>query len=372
MKKFILSILAANILINTAAISTTSCSVKSETETYSNSDPYEKYSKKLGTKFNGNEDLNLLKEISEWLGTPYKYAQSVKGKGTDCSGFVSGVYSAVYGISLQRSSYLMINDVEKVSQKDLQFGDILFFSNNGKIYHVGIYLGNNNFVHSATSKNIGVIVNSLTEAYYKQHFYVGGRVKALKTKGKQTIVDNSTSKNTKKTTSNTSTNTEDKSGSESSTTTSNSETESKYNSTTYKEFSEVLNTNFTGKENLNLLKEIESWLGTPHKAGAISKGVGTDAAGLISGIFQNYANVKLSNSPAKLIKEVTKISKNDMAFGDIVFFENNGKIIYSALYLGDGKIIHCPATRQVVVTNLSSIQFKFNSAGRVKGVKTQN
>ncbi len=361
MKRFILFISSAIIFLNAAAFSVTACSSCINTNLLTESDPYEKYSKKLNTTFKGNEDINLLKEICEWLGTPYKYASSVKGKGTDCSGFVSGVYSAVYGISLQRSSYLMINDVEKVSQKNLQCGDILFFTNSsGKIYHVGIYLGDNNFVHSATSKNIGVKVDNLTQAYYKEHFYTGGRVKALKNKTNQTIVDNSSSKK------------ESKKSDNSSSKTSESDNSSSIKSTSYSEFSEVLNTKFSGNENLTLLAEIEGWLGTPHQAGAMSKGVGTDAAGLVAGIYKNYANVKLSNTPAKLVKDLKKISKSEMAFGDVVFFEKNGKIIYSALYLGDGKIIHCPATRRVLVSNIGDIQFNFSSAGRVNGVKTKN
>ncbi|MCQ2973286.1 MAG: C40 family peptidase [Bacteroidales bacterium] len=153
----------------------------SQSSTNSQSAEYKKYSEKLKTQFKGTEDLAMLKEISEWIGTPYKYASAKKGVGTDCSGFVTSVYLNVYNIKLNRSSYDIINNVDVVDRSKMDFGDILFFADEkGKIYHVGIYLGNNNFVHSATSNNVGVKIDNLNSTYYKQHFYKAGHVKGLK------------------------------------------------------------------------------------------------------------------------------------------------------------------------------------------------
>lgn len=149
-----------------------------------NSAEYKKYSTTFGVALKGNEDLALLKEMSEWLGTPYKYASAVKGVGTDCSGFVTSCYKNVYNVKLQRSSYMIINDVKEIDRKNLQFGDILFFADNGgkgKIYHVGIYIGDSKFVHSRTTKNIGVVVSSINETYYNSVFKCGGRVPSVKT-----------------------------------------------------------------------------------------------------------------------------------------------------------------------------------------------
>lgn len=161
----------------------TNTSTNSNTNT-NNSAEYKKYSTTFGITLKGNEDLALLKEMSEWLGTPYKYASAVKGVGTDCSGFVTSCYKNVYNVKLQRSSYMIINDVKEIDRKNLQFGDILFFADNGgkgKIYHVGIYIGESKFVHARTTKNIGVVVSSINESYYNSVFKCGGRVPNVKT-----------------------------------------------------------------------------------------------------------------------------------------------------------------------------------------------
>ena len=58
---------------------------------------YEKYSKQLNINLSGNENKELIQEVSEWLGTPYKYAGNTKS-GTDCSGFTQAIYLKVYNI----------------------------------------------------------------------------------------------------------------------------------------------------------------------------------------------------------------------------------------------------------------------------------
>ncbi|MFH2094962.1 MAG: NlpC/P60 family protein, partial [Bacteroidota bacterium] len=60
----------------------------------------DKYSALLGVQLDGSEDRSLITEISEWLGTSYKYGTAEKQKGTDCSGFVSSVFRQAYGLEL--------------------------------------------------------------------------------------------------------------------------------------------------------------------------------------------------------------------------------------------------------------------------------
>lgn len=70
----------------------------------------------------------------------------------------------------------MIQDVKKVPKEELKDGDIVFFKINGnKISHVGIYIGDNKFIHASTKR--GVVINDLNEVYYKKYFYTGGRIK---------------------------------------------------------------------------------------------------------------------------------------------------------------------------------------------------
>lgn len=136
---------------------------------------YKRYSRKLGLKLDYSEDKDLLKTVSGWLGTPYSYGSSSK-RGTDCSGFVTRIYSDVYGIDLSRSSRSMFDDVTRVRKDSVRTGDLVFFRRGPKqpIFHVGIYLKDNKFVHSAT--NGGVMISSLKEPYYRNYYYAAGRV----------------------------------------------------------------------------------------------------------------------------------------------------------------------------------------------------
>lgn len=137
--------------------------------------PEEYYIKKLGLRFRNPDYKRLVETASGWIGTPYRYGSNSK-KGTDCSGFVTRVYRDVYGIALSRSSHSMFRDVKRVKKNRMRTGDLVFFRRGPKspIYHVGIYLKNNKFIHSATSS--GVMVSSLKEPYYSRNFYAAGRV----------------------------------------------------------------------------------------------------------------------------------------------------------------------------------------------------
>ncbi len=137
--------------------------------------PKEFYSKKLGIRFKGTVDKELIETVSKWLGTPYRYGSNSK-KGTDCSGFVTRIYRDVYDIDLSRSSRSMFDDVQRVKKDSVRTGDLVFFKRGPKqpIFHVGIYLKGGKFIHSAT--NGGVKVSSLNESYFRNYYYAAGRV----------------------------------------------------------------------------------------------------------------------------------------------------------------------------------------------------
>jgi len=136
---------------------------------------YDYYGQALGVRLDRTENTDLLRTVLDWIGTPYRYGSNSK-KGTDCSGFVTRVFKEVYGITLQRSSRSMFQSVKRVAKTEMEAGDLVFFRRGPgqPIYHVGIYLKDGKFAHSAT--NGGVMVSSLNQRYYNRNFYAAGRV----------------------------------------------------------------------------------------------------------------------------------------------------------------------------------------------------
>lgn len=136
---------------------------------------------RCGMQLNDKDNRKLYDAIDKWYGTPYQYG-GCSTNGVDCSCFVGNIFKSVYGVTLKRSANDIQQDVSKfVGRNELREGDIVFFTNSkGKVSHVGIYLRDDLFVHSSTSN--GVIISTLENSYWKQHFYKGGRHKAVKTK----------------------------------------------------------------------------------------------------------------------------------------------------------------------------------------------
>ena len=137
---------------------------------------YHYYAQTLGLRLAFNENKDLLRTVTDWIGAPYSYGNNSR-KGTDCSGFVTRVFREVYGITLQRSSRSMFTTTKHIAKAEMQTGDLVFFRRGrGPIYHVGIYLKDGKFAHSAC--NGGVMVSSLNQPYYHRNFYAAGRVRA--------------------------------------------------------------------------------------------------------------------------------------------------------------------------------------------------
>jgi len=133
-----------------------------------------RYEAKWGVDLPDDADTNLIKEIDSWLGVPYKYGGKDKS-GTDCSGMVFSIYNNVYGFSLNRSSYDIIQNVIKVPIEEAKFGDLVFFKiYKNRVSHVGIYLGDKKFIHASTQ--LGVRIDSLEMPYYRDRFYMAGRI----------------------------------------------------------------------------------------------------------------------------------------------------------------------------------------------------
>lgn len=122
----------------------------------------------------GISGAEVVEYAKQYLGYKYVAGGSSPSIGFDCSGFTTYVYKH-FGISLNRSSKGQIKNGVAVSKNNLQPGDILIFngSSNTSIGHVGIYVGGNDFIHAANSRE-GVIITSLSSSYYQKR-YVGAR-----------------------------------------------------------------------------------------------------------------------------------------------------------------------------------------------------
>lgn len=118
-------------------------------------------------------NLPLYRFVDSWYGVPYLYGGKTK-QGIDCSGFSCALYREVYKKNMAGSAATLFTKCKPVKEKDLKEGDLVFFKiGSDKISHVGVYLQNSHFVHASTKR--GVVISSLTEAYYSKYFYKGGR-----------------------------------------------------------------------------------------------------------------------------------------------------------------------------------------------------
>lgn len=121
----------------------------------------------------------LLKDAEKYIGAPYKYGGNTSS-GFDCSGFTVKVYDE-NNFKLPRVSSDQANTGEKISFKNAEPGDLVFFATSGgtKVSHVGIVHdigddGEIKFIHASTSK--GVIISSLNESYWNKAFLFARRV----------------------------------------------------------------------------------------------------------------------------------------------------------------------------------------------------
>lgn len=132
-------------------------------------------SKKLGMQVQDPKHLDLYREAASWLGTRYRWAGNTK-KGTDCSGLTGKIMKDVYDKDVDRSSHIIANNLkEELKIEYLLPGDLVFFTTLRKkrISHVGIYLGEGNFIHASRK---GVIVSNLDETYYARTLNKAGRI----------------------------------------------------------------------------------------------------------------------------------------------------------------------------------------------------
>lgn len=104
------------------------------------------------------------------IGVKYRFGGNTPDSGLDCSGLVRYVFQEVTGVTLPRTSREMSGVGEKVGVVDLMPGDLVFFNTRRFANsHVGIYLGDNRFIH-APSKGGDVEIATMSASYWKKRF----------------------------------------------------------------------------------------------------------------------------------------------------------------------------------------------------------
>ncbi|MEX6676074.1 C40 family peptidase [Pseudomonas sp. W2Oct36] len=125
---------------------------------------------------------SILERGKSLIGTRYRFGGTSTTSGFDCSGFIGYLFREEAGMSLPRSSREMINiDAPLIKRNDLKPGDLLFFSTagRGRVSHAGIYLGDDQFIHSSSRRSGGVRVDSLDDAYWAKTFIEAKRALAM-------------------------------------------------------------------------------------------------------------------------------------------------------------------------------------------------
>lgn len=130
-----------------------------------------------------NDKINKVTELAKSYIGKVKYimgAASPHSGKSDCSGFTQYCFKKAAGVDIGRTTNNQVQSGEKVNKSQLKIGDLVMFKNTYNsgysfgVSHVGIYIGQNKFIHCSSSG--GVKINSLGENYYVEHWLMGRRV----------------------------------------------------------------------------------------------------------------------------------------------------------------------------------------------------
>ena len=127
-----------------------------------------------GNNSTASTGSTIVATAKKYIGVPYVWGGS-SPSGFDCSGLVQYAFKA-HGINLPRTSKQQWTVGKLISKADLKPGDLVFFANTYTtgISHVGIYVGDNQFIHASSSR--GVMISSLSNTYWAAHYYGCRRV----------------------------------------------------------------------------------------------------------------------------------------------------------------------------------------------------
>ena len=126
----------------------------------------------------GDTASDLVVNAMTFLGVPYRRGGTSASTGFDCSGFVRSMFEQTVGKVLPRRASEQAAVTEKIDKQDLKPGDLVFFNTMRQTFsHVGIYVGDNKFIHSPRPGK-QVKVEDMRDAYWERRFTGARRVPA--------------------------------------------------------------------------------------------------------------------------------------------------------------------------------------------------
>jgi cell wall-associated NlpC family hydrolase len=134
----------------------------------------------LGEWHSADERQLFVKVATGFLGAPYRLGGSSL-KGIDCSAFVRKIYQ-IFDIDLPRNARAQSKVGISIDREELVEGDLVFFRTRRPLGHVGIYIGNNEFVHASSRRKV-VRIDSMDTPYFQKRFQHAVRIKGLDNKG---------------------------------------------------------------------------------------------------------------------------------------------------------------------------------------------
>lgn len=115
----------------------------------------------------------ILDQYQKWKGTHYQWGGTTH-RGVDCSALMQHLFSEAAHLNLPRTTSEQIHRGVQVAQYRLKAGDLVFFQTGPNRKHVGVYIGNSQFIHASSSQ--GVTVSTLTDDYWQEHYITARRV----------------------------------------------------------------------------------------------------------------------------------------------------------------------------------------------------
>ncbi|MEO0559026.1 MAG: NlpC/P60 family protein [Bacteroidota bacterium] len=117
-------------------------------------------------------ETTLRAEGPNWIGIPYRWGGTSR-RGIDCSAFVQQYVRTTLGIELPRTTASQRYEGVSIDKGDLIPGDLVFFRRRGT-RHVGVYLGDGEFIHASSSR--GVTISEMDSNYWTRHYWMSRRI----------------------------------------------------------------------------------------------------------------------------------------------------------------------------------------------------